>query len=91
MSDVEKIKLGKITCRCKRETLYLELSTKTKTIGFKCPECGISGFSKRGEEAHAAFLEEVAKNAPATNPEGKPAPTPTPSKGQEKPGFDLSF
>lgn len=92
----EKVKLGKVGCRCKRETLYLEVNTKTQTIGFKCPECGLSGYTKKGEEAHKAFLAECGPApeptpAPAPAPTPAPAPNPAPITRRTPEPFDLKF
>lgn len=93
MATAEKSKLGKVTCINKRcaertgtPTLYLEMNTANQTISYKCPECGVSGFSKKGEGSHKDFLEEIGK-APEAKPvpETKPAPSPEPQPDDKPP------
>lgn len=93
----EKTKLGKVTCINKRcadrigtPTLYLEMNTANQTISYKCPECGVSGFAKKGESSHKDFLEELGDKAPKPAPKADPEPTdppPTTTKKTENATF----
>lgn len=92
----QKIKLGKVVCRCKRPTLYLEMNERTKTITGKCPECGWSAYAKKGEEAHRDLLNEVGYNATQAAKPGQAATPPVEDKPakRERPApapFDLNF